>query len=587
MANYKALASSYEKEFGIPAGLLGALIQQESGWNPNARSPVGAIGLSQLMPGTAKGLQVDPYNPEQNLRGGAKYLSQQLKAFGGDIPKALAAYNAGPGAVQKYKGVPPYRETQNYVKRVQQMMRSLNPVPTERTVQQPSTVLSTLAGKTGQWMPLEQTKIAQEWQPPAVANNNPYGPLTMQGEFSPNAGDSSNFQIGELAPVTPQEVSIEPTGEPQPVAMNPATNFQDQVTQDYANRALAIDKQYKTNTAPGKYDNALMILAGLAGGLLGGRLLGGSGGALLGALAPLALGVRNQNKQLYYKTKAEKDLKDLPGQIEAEGKVFQPAANLDYQISRNPAVATAATTRYTDPKLAEDRLKNLTSTGTGVAGFDLLQNNINNQYNQTRGGVMGGVAKPGALPQSGAELQTGASYTSSAFPEETDPTMMNSIVNHIGTNLGTALTQGREAGKFDLEFPIKSELDKSTTAKNNAETIIKNIQASGLPERQKAELAKIISETNLNNRTPGRGQAGNFSAAEGKNLTDLYLYRDLYLNGGKDAKGNDVPRNPAMAESIQGIIDRVESQGGAKPTKPAKKSKTNAKQEAAEFLRRN
>ncbi|MDE3027145.1 MAG: lytic transglycosylase domain-containing protein [Paracoccaceae bacterium] len=97
--------------------LLEGLVKQESAFNPGAKSPVGALGLTQLMPATAQGLGVNPFDAQDNLEGGAKYLAQQLSTFGRwDL--ALAAYNAGPGAVQKYGGVPPYAETQAYVTRI-------------------------------------------------------------------------------------------------------------------------------------------------------------------------------------------------------------------------------------------------------------------------------------------------------------------------------------------------------------------------------------------------------------------------------------------------------------------------------------
>jgi soluble lytic murein transglycosylase-like protein len=104
-------------EEGVPASLLGALVWSESGFDQNATSSAGARGLAQLMPATADGLGVDIDDPTDNLRGGARYLRNMLDRFG-RTDLALAAYNAGPNAVTKYGGVPPYRETQTYVTRV-------------------------------------------------------------------------------------------------------------------------------------------------------------------------------------------------------------------------------------------------------------------------------------------------------------------------------------------------------------------------------------------------------------------------------------------------------------------------------------
>ncbi|MEX3315594.1 lytic transglycosylase domain-containing protein [Sulfitobacter sp. PS-8MA] len=112
---YLDVARGAAQRHGIPVDLFLRLVQQESGWNPKALSHKGAMGLAQLMPQTARLLRVDPADPAQNLEGGARYLKLQYRTFG-SWELALAAYNAGPGAVKKYGGVPPYKETRHYVK---------------------------------------------------------------------------------------------------------------------------------------------------------------------------------------------------------------------------------------------------------------------------------------------------------------------------------------------------------------------------------------------------------------------------------------------------------------------------------------
>lgn len=114
---YKPMAEAAARKYGIPVDLFNRLVQQESGWNPRAKSHAGAIGLAQLMPFTARKLGVNPHDPKENLEGGARYLKQQYNTFR-SWRLALAAYNAGPKAVTKYNGVPPYKETRNYVKKI-------------------------------------------------------------------------------------------------------------------------------------------------------------------------------------------------------------------------------------------------------------------------------------------------------------------------------------------------------------------------------------------------------------------------------------------------------------------------------------
>lgn len=125
-AQWRGRVAELAVKYDVSPQLLEALVWQESRWRTNALSPVGARGLAQLMPGTARQMGVNPHDPSANLEGGARYLRMQLDAFGGDIEKALAAYNAGPARVQKAGGIPRIRETQNYVASI--MARLSEPV---------------------------------------------------------------------------------------------------------------------------------------------------------------------------------------------------------------------------------------------------------------------------------------------------------------------------------------------------------------------------------------------------------------------------------------------------------------------------
>jgi soluble lytic murein transglycosylase-like protein len=113
------MADAAADKYGLPRQLVRSVMKAESGFQPEAISPKGAVGLMQLMPGTAETLDADPWIPAQNVDAGTKYLRDLLERYNGGLRHALAAYNAGPGAVDKYRGVPPFPETVNYVQRVE------------------------------------------------------------------------------------------------------------------------------------------------------------------------------------------------------------------------------------------------------------------------------------------------------------------------------------------------------------------------------------------------------------------------------------------------------------------------------------
>jgi soluble lytic murein transglycosylase-like protein len=175
---YDDLITTAANNYGVAQGLVKAIMHTESGFNPAARSPVGAQGLMQLMPATARRFFVnDSYDPAQNINGGVKYLNFLLKRYNNNQELAIAAYNAGEGNVDKYHGIPPFRETQDYVKRVMSRLNNL--------YQGGIKISDTLVNHGKE---LDARSISSSSSRPEITYTNPDG--TASASYKPS-GDSS------------------------------------------------------------------------------------------------------------------------------------------------------------------------------------------------------------------------------------------------------------------------------------------------------------------------------------------------------------------------------------------------------------
>ncbi len=205
-AIFEEAASLYQ----LPVKLLRAVAKAESGFNPKAVSKAGAMGVMQLMPATARSLGVsDPYDARQNILGGAKYLKQNLERFGGNISLALAAYNAGPGSVTKYGGVPPYKETQNYVKTIMADYIGNNTILANRSVE---TQKSSSTVKATSQAASSYSLLSQSLSGASSGSDNLYSNLSsLLGNYS-NSGSYSTNGITSLMSAW-QEKGEEMTGE--------------------------------------------------------------------------------------------------------------------------------------------------------------------------------------------------------------------------------------------------------------------------------------------------------------------------------------------------------------------------------------
>lgn len=210
------MAIPIAKQFGIPTKLFLALINQESGFNAAAKSSAGALGLTQLMPSTAASLGVNPLDPVQNLIGGAKYLSMMIRQFG-DYKKALAAYNAGAGAVKKYNGIPPYKETQNYVKSI---MAQVDKMP-DNVAQGVEAISASNEGTTG-----------------GASGINPDDAI-LHGYLAPEAlsGQKTSELVNQVASPTSAQGMIDKLAREYAVASRDLTPTEQQIL----NRQVALD----------------------------------------------------------------------------------------------------------------------------------------------------------------------------------------------------------------------------------------------------------------------------------------------------------------------------------------------------------
>lgn len=175
--DYQGMITNAANKYGVPPELATSVARAESNFNPKAKSPVGALGIMQLMPDTAKELGViDPFDPAQNIDGGVRYLKQALDRRGGDIDLTLADYNAGMGNVNKYGGVPPFEETQKYITKVKGFMGGSAPQPQQAPAQQNWGSEGGDLSKLAPMLNVKATEAAppmQRTDPPLIPSNSP------------------------------------------------------------------------------------------------------------------------------------------------------------------------------------------------------------------------------------------------------------------------------------------------------------------------------------------------------------------------------------------------------------------------------
>lgn len=222
---YLTAVKAASAKYGVPAQLLAAQIQAESGWNPNAKSPAGATGISQFMPGTAKGMGIDPTDPLASIDAQGRMMSRLLKSYNGNVDKALAAYNAGAGAVAKYNGVPPFTETHQYIDRIKSYESNYPGLAAARSIaNMKSGGVPTPTISVGPSQTLSQPSLAQSNGNGQVNNSSPLESLlnyAMQGSAPPHDGAEENNSILNILAQTQDSSQVpQPTLGQQPNTTN-------------------------------------------------------------------------------------------------------------------------------------------------------------------------------------------------------------------------------------------------------------------------------------------------------------------------------------------------------------------------------